>query len=156
MKPRTVSEQREQALGESLRHVASELRLIDAADFISYIRLEKYGHLEHLVNAAAELYFRPGSLCFGASADLDVDWGKPPAVLIDMEFKWAHVKINFSMMIEAARAGVEINQIWFDGEPGQPSENTQRLIAALTDARAGLDWTLPGAHTAPLSRGAPT
>lgn len=129
-----VSE-RERILGDAMRDVASELRLIDAIEFISFVRLEKFAHIENLVNAASELYFRPGSLSFGASAEASVDWGRAPSILLDMEFRHQGLSVYFSLILESLRAAVAINFMTVVPNAANAAENTQRLIEALSEAR---------------------
>lgn len=70
MKRCPYSEKREQILAEAISPVASELRLLDAADLISLLRFESYGNLADLVASAAELYFLPGTVNFGLGATM--------------------------------------------------------------------------------------
>jgi hypothetical protein len=77
MKKCPYSAQREQILAEAISPVASELRLLDAADLISLLRFERYGNLGDLVASAAELYFLPGTVNFGLGGDYKLDWGGP-------------------------------------------------------------------------------
>ena len=67
------SKDRERIIGSALSHFAGELKLINVADFVAYIRTEKYGNIENLVNSAAELYFMPESLKFGYSGRIELD-----------------------------------------------------------------------------------
>jgi hypothetical protein len=39
------------------------------------------------------------------------------------------------LLLEALQAGIEITYIRFDGPTAAPGENTERLIAAIADAR---------------------
>jgi hypothetical protein len=43
--------EREKALADGLRDVAAELRLIDAADLIAFIRTEQFANIANLVNS---------------------------------------------------------------------------------------------------------
>lgn len=129
------SGERERALGEGMRDVATELRLIDVVDLVTFIRLEQLGNVEALVNSAAELYFKPGTVVFGASAEVNVDWGRAPTVLLDMEFKNTGVKVYFSLILESQAAAVEINYISFDQPGGDPANNTRALASAVNEAR---------------------
>jgi hypothetical protein len=126
---------REKALAYGVREVAAELRLVEIVDFISYIRTEQFANIEDIVNSSVELYFRPGTLTFGWAADLAVDWGKPPKITLDMEFRHGSVLVFFGLALEAEQAGVEIRFISFDQAAADPAENTQRLIDAIADAR---------------------
>lgn len=127
--------EREMALGEAIRDVASELRLIDAADFIAFVRTEQFANIRSLVNSSTELFFKPGTVTFGLSGHVDVTWSSNPAVVLDMEFEHKCVKASFRLQLQALQAGVEIEQIAFEDSSADPDENTERLIDAIADAR---------------------
>ena len=133
--------QREKALADGIKEVASELRLIDAVDFVAFIRLGQFGNVGHLVNSSTELYFKPGTVKFGLSGDVNLQWGATPSVSLDMEFHYMSVNVYFRLMLEALHAGVEIDYITLDGGSADPEENTQRLVEAI--ARARLDGRAP-------------
>ena len=127
--------EREKALADGLRDVASELRLIDAADLIAFIRTEQFANISNLVNSSTELYYKPGTLSFGRSGDIDVKWGATPTISLDMEFHHMQVSVYFRLLLEALQAGIEINYISFEAGSTDPDQNTQRLIAAIANAR---------------------
>lgn len=125
----------EQALAEGIMDVASELRLIDAVDLIAFIRTEQFGNIRNLVSSSTELFFKPGTVNFGASGEVDMRWGKPPAIMLDMEFQHKQVRVYFRLLLEALRAGVEIDYVSFDDGSDDLEKNTKYLIDAITDAR---------------------
>lgn len=127
---------REKALAEGVMQVAAELRLVDLVDFITYIRTEQFANIEDIVNSSVELLFRPGTLTFGWAADLCVDWGRPPSIVLDMEFRHLSVSVFFGLALEAQHASVEVRYISFEDASDDPEENTRRLIEAIADARA--------------------
>ena len=127
--------EREKALADGLRDVASELRLIDAADLIAFIRTEQFANIANLVSSSAELYYKPGTLSFGRSGDIDVKWGATPTISLDMEFHHMQVSVYFRLLLEALQAGIEINYINFEAGSADPDQNTQRLITAIANAR---------------------
>jgi hypothetical protein len=133
--PRNYALEREMALAEGLRDVASELRLIEAADLIAFIRTEQFGNIANLVASSTECYFLPGTVKFGQSGDIDVRWGGTPVISLDMEFKNRGVSAYFRLRLEALQAGVEITYITFDESAADPNENTRRLVEAISDAR---------------------
>jgi hypothetical protein len=133
--PRNYALEREMALAEGLRDVASELRLIEAADLIAFIRTEQFGNIANLVASSTEFYFLPGTVKFGQSGDIDVRWGGTPVISLDMEFKNRGVSAYFRLRLEALQAGVEITYITFDESAADPNENTRRLVEAISDAR---------------------
>lgn len=127
--------EREKALAEGIKDVASELRLIDAADFVAFIRTEQFANIKSLVTSSTEMYFKPGTLSFGLSGEVNLKWGGTPTVVLDMEFHHRQVNVYFRLLLEALQAGVEIDYISFEDGAADPDENTQRLIAAIRDAR---------------------
>lgn len=127
--------EREKALADGIREVASELRLIDPADFVAFIRTEQFGNIGQLVGSSAELYFKPDTLRFGFSGDVNLEWESPPSVSLDMEFHHMRVNVYFRLCLEALQAGIEIDYITFDDGSSDPDENTQRLIDAIAAAR---------------------
>ncbi|MET0568917.1 MAG: hypothetical protein ABWZ74_07555 [Hyphomicrobiaceae bacterium] len=135
--------EREKALADGLREVASELRLIDAIDLVTFIRAEQFGNIKTLVSSSTEMFFKPGTVSFGSSGDVDLKWGGAPSVALDMEFRHMRVNVYFRLLLEALHAGVEINHIAFEEGSQDPDENTRRLVDAIADARL-----LPALHPA--------
>jgi hypothetical protein len=131
----STTHERERALADGIKEVASELRLIDPADFIAFVRTARFGNIGSLVNSSAELYFKPGTISFGLSGDVDLKWGGTPTVSLDMEFHNMRVNVYFRLILEALQAGIEIDYVTFDGGGSDAHANTQRLIAAIADAR---------------------
>lgn len=129
------SEVREKILGESIRCVASDLRLIDLPDLVSYLKTGQIASIGSLVQASIELSFKPETLIFGHAGDVYLEWGSLPRVLLDMEFHHQSVHVYFRLILEAEEAGVEITYISFEGESVSPGRNTTRLNQALGEAR---------------------
>jgi hypothetical protein len=127
--------EREKALANGLREVAAELRLIDAVDLVAFIRTEQFGNIRTLVNSSTELFFRPGTLAFGLSGDVELTWGSAPSIALDMEFHHMQVNVYFRLLLHALHAAIEINHISFDGGSSDPDQNTHHLIGAIADAR---------------------
>jgi len=144
---KNYTEEREQALAEGIKEVASELRLIDAVDFVAYIRTEQFANISNLVSSSTELYFKPDTIRFGLSGDVDLQWGGTPTVSLDMEFHHMKVNVYFRLMLEALHAVIEIDYITFDDGSSDPDVNTQRLRDAIAAARlapATADESLAG------------
>ncbi len=140
----TYTLEREMALADGLRDVAAELRLIDAADLVAFIRTEQFANIANLVNSSTELYYRPGTLRFGRSGDIDLEWGGVPTVSLDMEFHNMQVSVYFRLLLEALQAGIEIDYIDFAAASPDPDQNTRALIAAIAGARL---TPIRGRHT---------
>ncbi len=128
------SQVREKILGDSIRSVAADLRLIDLPDLVSYLKTGQIASVGTLVQASIELSFKPETLSFGHAGDVYLEWGMLPRVSFDMEFHHQSVHVYFRLMLEAEEAGVEITYISFEGESAGPSHNTTRLQEALGEA----------------------
>jgi hypothetical protein len=126
---------RTKALAESLKDVAAELRLIDLADFVTFIHREQFANIQDLVNSSVELFFRHGTLTYGAMAAFELEWDRPPAVTLGMEFHHKSVTILFDLMLQTYDAGVEIRALTFDEALTSPEEETKALIQAIAAAR---------------------
>jgi hypothetical protein len=126
---------REKALAEGIKEVASELRLIEAADFVAFIRTDQFANIANLVNSSTELYFKPGTIRFGLSGDVNLQWGGTPSVSLDMEFHHMQVNVYFRLLLEALHAGIEIDYITFEEGSADPDKNTERLVEAIANAR---------------------
>jgi hypothetical protein len=127
--------EREKALGHGVRELASELRLVEPTDYVTFVRGERFANIANLVASSAELFFKPGTIFFGHSGEVDLRWGEPPSVVLDMEFRHLHVNVYFRLVLEACRAGVEITYVSFEGASDVPDDNTRRLVEAIADAR---------------------
>jgi hypothetical protein len=132
---RDYTREREKALAEGMRDVASELRLIDPADFIAFLRTEQFGNMRSLVNSSTEMFFRPGTISFGLSGEVELQWGSAPCVSLDMEFHNMNVSAYFRLILQDVHAGIDISYVSFEGGSADPDENTRRLIEAIAEAR---------------------
>ncbi|TPP09825.1 hypothetical protein [Rhizobium glycinendophyticum] len=135
MKKCSFTNQRERIVAEAISPVASELRLLDAADLISLLRFELYGNLADLVSSAAELYFHPGTVVFGAGGDYRLEWGGPPEVVLDLEIKPRGITIYSQLTLTEETAGLDIKHIAFHDTSGDPDTNTRMLEDRLREAR---------------------
>lgn len=135
MKKCPHSSQREKILADAINPVASELRLLDAADLISLLRFEYYGNLSDLVASAAELYFHPGTINFGLGGNYRLEWDGKPEVVLDLEIKPQGVTIYAQLTLASDHAGIEINHISFQNASDDPDENTAFLERGLQQAR---------------------
>ncbi len=125
----------EKVLAAGLREVAAELRLIEPADLVAFIRTGQFGNIRTLVSSSTEMYFKPGTVSFRQSGDVTLGWTGEPSIMLDMEFQHRAVEVFFRLVLEAQEAGVEIEYISFAGSSADPRENIRLLIEALSDAR---------------------
>jgi hypothetical protein len=131
MRKCTYSAEREKIVAEAICPVATELRLLDAADLVSLLRFECYGNLADLVSSAAELYFLPGTVNFGAGGDYRLDWDTEPEVTLDMEIRPQGVTVYAKLLLQRTRPA------W--RSPMSPS-TTRRPIRTTTQPSCARAW----------------
>jgi hypothetical protein len=128
----------EQTLAEALQGVVSELRLIEPTDFVAFFRTGQLANLANVVNSSTELYYLPGTLAFGMSGDVELKWGGPPRIFLDMELHSGRVQAYFRLMLDADEAGIEMNYIAVDGQAPDLAAAPRVLVDALDHARLKL------------------
>lgn len=126
---------REKVLADGIKEVVAELRLVDVADYVAFLRMDALGNIADLVESSAQLYLRPGALRFADGGDVHLGWGTVPTIDLDMEFRAPEVTVHFRLALSATTAAVHINYIAFAEPDTDPDINTDRLAGAVADAR---------------------
>lgn len=134
---------REVIVADAIREVVSELRLVDIADYIAFIRMERLGNISDLVDSAAELYFMPGTLQLGHGGEAHVGWTGDPRIVLDLELRPRGATVYFSLTLTALQASVEVNYVSFDLPSADPAQNSAFLEEALLACRLAKP-VLPG------------
>ncbi|MEW9804491.1 hypothetical protein [Mesorhizobium marinum] len=129
------SASREAIVAEAIKDVVGELRLVDAADYISFIRLEHFSTVSDIVDSAAELFFAPGTLKLGHGGEAEVSWSDPPRIVLDLELRPEGVTVYFALILEDERAAVVVNYVSFDRPDPDPLCNTAYLADAIERSR---------------------
>jgi hypothetical protein len=129
------SAQREIIVANAIQDVANELRLIELADYVAFIRLESMASIADIVESAAELYFVPGTLRLGHGCEAHVTWTGTPRIALDLELRPKGATVYFTLSLSAFQAGVEVNYIAFDEPSEDPDANSAFLDQALEGAR---------------------
>lgn len=125
----------EQTLGKHLTGVASELRLVDVADFIAFIRTGQIANLSNIVQSSTELYFKPGTLSLEAHAEAELAWDDLPVITLPMHFRHGAVHAYFKLRLAAEGASVALEALAADAGISYPGGLSGRLAAALDQAR---------------------
>lgn len=126
---------RERVVAEAIAPVATELRLVEPADYVAFIRLESFASLADLVASAAELFFMPGTLKLGHGGEAHLGWDSGPKIALDLELRPQGATVWFTLHLESDRAGVEVNYVSFAQPDADPDANTLFLAQALDHAR---------------------
>ncbi|MCO6051009.1 hypothetical protein NGM99_14595 [Mesorhizobium sp. RP14(2022)] len=125
---------RERIVAKAIAPVVAELRLVDAADYVAFVRLEQFASLADLVSSASELFFLPGALRLGHAGEVHLDWDTRPKIVLDLELHLRGATVWFALTLEAERASVELNYVTFAKSHAEPERNTDFLERALEDA----------------------
>lgn len=126
---------REAIIANAIQDVANELRMIEVADYVAFIRLESMASIADIVESAAELYFMPGTLRLGHGCEAHVDWTGAPRIVLDLELKPRGISVYFTLALSADHAAVEVNYVSFDEPGSDPELNSLTLDNALQAAR---------------------
>ena len=100
MKASQYSAQCEKIVADAMRPVASELRLVDAADLIALLRFERHGELAELVAESAELFFMPGTVSLGIGGEYHLEWRGEPKIVLDLELKPKGVTVYLRLTLQ--------------------------------------------------------
>ncbi len=124
----------EQVLGNALRGLASELRLIEPADFAAFITIGHMPNLKSLVQSSVELHFKPRTLDLAEIGEAELSWFTPPLITLPMRFRSGGVRVYFRLRLAGLTAAVEIESIVTDGSAAG-GNLIESLRAALEEAR---------------------
>ncbi|MBZ9740151.1 hypothetical protein [Mesorhizobium sp. CO1-1-4] len=126
---------REIIVASAIEQVVVELRLVDVADYIAFIRLEHFACLSDLVDSAAELFFKPGTLRLGHGGEAHVDWSGSPRIVLDLELRPPGVTVYFQLTLSETGNTVAVNYVSFEKPGEDPEHNTALLEAVVEEAR---------------------
>jgi hypothetical protein len=126
----------EKMIGKALSEVTAELRMIDAVDYVAFLRLGQYANVGAIVNSATELYYKPGVLQFAGAGFSELSWREPPVVLLEMTFDHLGVFAQFKLLLAARRAGVELCFLNIQSPTGKDN-SLLHVHEALADAQRG-------------------
>ena len=135
MKSLQFTNEREAIIAANLHEVAADLRLVDPADYMAFIRCELIANIADIVSSATELYFFPGTLELGHGGEYHCGWQSPPTIVLDMEFRNQGVYAYFRLTLADETFAVELNHIAFEDAHEEPDKNTARLAKAFDAAR---------------------
>ena len=126
---------RELIVAKAIEQVVDELRLIDVADYIAFIRLEHFACLSDLVDSAVEPFFLPGTLRLGHGGEAHVDWSGSLRIVLDLELRPPGVTVYFQLTLSEERSSVAVNYVSFEKPGEDPEHNTVLLETVIEEAR---------------------
>lgn len=126
---------REALISDAIGGFVAEMGLVDPADLIAYIRLERYANLNDVIDSSLEMHFKPGAFKFGYGAECYVDWAADMKISLDMEFCHRDVNAQFRLLLDGKEGSVELDQIVFTENADDVPTNTEALKKALQESR---------------------
>ena len=126
---------REVIVANAIQDLVGELRLVDAADYIAFLKLEQIATLSDIVGSASELFFMPGTIRLGHGGEAHVGWTEPPRIVLDLELCPGGATVYLKLTLTALTASVEVNYVSFEKPDPSPARNTDFLKAALEKSR---------------------
>lgn len=131
MKPSPYSAACVKIVADALRPIASELRLVDAADLIALLRFERHADLADLVAESADLFFMPGTVCLGEGGDYHLEWRGEPKIDLQLELRPKGVTVFVHLTLRDEIGGIEIDHIEWENPSADPEENAAFLADSL-------------------------
>jgi hypothetical protein len=130
--------ERERIIGEGIREVVAELRLVEVVDYVAFLRMDRLGNIADIVNSSSQLFMKAGTLRFSGEGEVHLTWNTPPVIDLGMEFRHGGVSAHFKLGLAAAAASVTLTYLAFDDPDLSVDAQTERLVAAVASAR--LEW----------------
>jgi hypothetical protein len=101
----------EEVLACNIKDVIGDLCMADADVIMSYATNQLHGNMREIITSAAELYFKDNTLTYAHGADVSLEWGHPPCIVLDMEFVHGPVSVFFKLVLGGQHIGVQINRM---------------------------------------------
>lgn len=125
----------ERLLAECMVDMLADLRQVDMDQLAALVLAGAHANIEDLVHSATELFFRERTVSYAWSSEVEIAWGQPPVLHLDLEFQFGGVFLAFRASLRAADAGLTLRALMFDDAPAEGHAERDRLLAALAAAR---------------------
>ncbi|GAB5507405.1 MAG: hypothetical protein Rhirs2KO_25680 [Rhizobiaceae bacterium] len=135
MHKQAFSVSREAIVANAIQDFVAELRMVELADYVSFIHLGHLANLADLVDSAAELYFMPGTLKLGHGGNVELTWSGDQKVVLDLELKPSGATVYFSLSLGDKQAAIDVNYVAFAEPADEPEANTAFLESAIEASR---------------------
>lgn len=136
----------EKLLARAMSDLTMELRLVEPDDLVANVHFERAGHLRDIVESAAELFFKPGTVQICGTGTVCLDWEKPVTIGLQMEFNNRDVRAFFHLWLAASEAAVQLDYLDTKQAGAPTAETVRRLSEAIDDARLRLPLTAVAAY----------
>jgi len=125
----------EEVLACNIKDVIGDLCLADADIIMSYATNQQHGNMREIITSSTELYFKDNTLSYAHGADVSLEWGEPPSIVLDMEFIHGPISVFFKIVLGGLYIGVKINRILLNEGTDKASFDIAAFGHILTSAR---------------------
>ena len=142
-------------VAKAISGLAAELRLVDIADYIAYLRMERYGCVADIVRDSADLYFTPGYIEFAMDGESSAEWGTAPEVTLMLLINSACAKAHIALRLCEHHAEIKLGYINFASELEAREDRGNLLLDDIADnrmdrrARLFRPWQMGGIMATP-------
>lgn len=126
------TEMQERLVGDAVRGLLAELRLVDVADLLAFARLGHHEAIRDIVRNAAGLHFAPGFIDLEGHANAVIDWHRTPEVELRLSMRAVGIGVHFTVRLSGDEAQVRLTWIEFarnDLPEADRDKNLRRIIA---------------------------
>lgn len=142
----------EKVLADTLRPFIRELLLVDAGTLIGYALAEDSSNLEDIIASCGECVATQALLRYGGCAVATCEWGKAPAVSIELELHHAALTTFFRIVLAAESVEIELHGLVFPGPAPDAAEAWSRYRAAFAQtSQAASELATPTGQAAALA-----
>jgi len=125
----------EEVLACNIKDVIGDLCLADADIIWAYAANQQHGNMREIITSSTELYFKDNTLSYAHGADISLEWGEPPSIVLDMEFVHEPISVFFKLVLGGHYIGVKIDRILLNDGIDKASFDTATFGHILTSAR---------------------
>ena len=104
--------------------------MVDVADYIAFIRLERFANVSDIVDSAAERFFMPGTLKLGHGGEAHLGWSGEPRIVLDLELRPRGATVYFTLAMIGRQRRRSTSTTWRSTDSSAtPAENTAFLAS---------------------------
>ncbi|MGI9355221.1 MAG: hypothetical protein ACR2PF_08715 [Rhizobiaceae bacterium] len=119
-------------IAEAIKPVLRELRLVDAADYIAYLRFEQHQHVTDIFVSSTEQFFAPGFLTYRETGTASVSWSKLPLIRLEAGLSTPNASYRFAIHMRDEAANIEMLAI------DMPKDQQNELLDSVEELRRAI------------------
>lgn len=101
----------ERLITQTIRPFVKELRMVDLADYVAFLHFDKHHQVADIVDSAAEQFFAPGFLVYRETGSIEIDWGQPARVVLELAMNAPGITYEFTLELDDEAARVSLGYI---------------------------------------------